>query len=101
MSVPYQLALEHPVRRLDDRVVVGVAGARRQPLDAESREQRVDSPLLQSSDPLSLRKASMSVSGNAAFEDAELDRVGHLRAGRVHERAVAGRAGRAEDPAPR
>ena len=41
----HQLALEHPVRRLDNRVVVGVAGARDRPLDSEGREQRVDIPV--------------------------------------------------------
>ena len=57
----HQLALEHPVRRLDDRVVVGVAGARDRPLDSEGREQRVDIPVAELRPP----DALLSVKSNS------------------------------------
>ena len=50
----HQLALEHPVRRLDNRVVAGVAGARGRPLDSEGREQRVDIPVAELRPPVAV-----------------------------------------------
>ena len=53
-AAAHQLPLEHPARGLDHRVVAGVAGARRRPLDSEGREQRVDLPVAELRPPVAV-----------------------------------------------
>lgn len=82
----HQLALEHPVRRLHHRVVVGVAGARHRPPYAEGVEHGADLAVAELGAPV-------------AVEDLDVgERERDVREGRLHEaRALAPPARAADD----